>query len=302
MNILITGGTGFTGRFLSEYLLKKGHRVVALGRRPRHPLAQTTGFSYISADTTAGGAWQDAVQKVDAVINLAGKNIFHYWTDASKGQMRSSRIGTTRNLVAAMPANQAPILLSASAIGYYGDRGGERLTESASPGDDFLAGLSVDWESEARRAESKGARVALLRFSIILGRGGGALARMLPAFRFFAGGPLGTGRQWFSWVHIQDLAAAVEMVLQNPDVAGPLNICAPQPVRNRDYAAALGQALGRPSFLRAPAFAIKTLMGELGGVMLGSQRCLPERLEQFQFQFKFPDIETALADIVKGEG
>ena len=147
-------------------------------------------------------------------------------------------------------------------------------------------------------AEGKGARVALLRFSIVLGRQGGALAKMLPAFRFFAGGPLGSGRQWFSWIHINDLVSIVELILKNREMAGPFNICAPQPVRNRDYAAALGKALGRPSFLRVPSFAIKTLMGELGGVMLGSQRCFPEKLQAFNFKFQFPDIETALADLV----
>ncbi len=298
MKVLITGATGLVGGFLSKYLLHKGHQVIAMGRRPQHSLATDDFFTYISADPAFPGSWQDQVQAVDAIINLAGKNIFHYWTEASKQEMHASRIETTRNLVGAISDNQAPILMSASAIGYYGDRGEERLTERSDPGDDYLAGLSLDWEKEAQKAEDKGARVALLRFGIVLDQKGGALAKMLPAFRFFAGGPLGSGRQWFSWIHIQDLAAAVEMILENQDLVGAFNLCAPQPVRNQQYAQALGKALGRPALLRVPSFAIKALMGELGGVMLGSQRCFPEKLQQLQFKFQFPDIETALADLV----
>ncbi len=298
MKVLITGATGFVGSFLSKCLLDKGHQIIAIGRKPQHSLEQTDQFSYISADPTTPGSWQDQISTVDAIINLAGKNIFHYWTESSKQEMHTSRIATTRNLVASISENQAPILVSASAIGYYGDRGEERLPEASEPGDDYLANLSLDWEKEAQKAEEKGARVTLLRFSIVLGRQGGALAKMLPAFRFFAGGPLGSGHQWFSWIHIKDLAAAVELILKNQDMVGPFNLCAPQPVRNQEYAKALAKALGRPAFMRVPSFAIKTLMGELGGVMLGSQRCVPQRLERFQFKFKFPDIETALADLI----
>ena len=298
MKILITGATGFVGSFLSEYLLKKGYQVIAIGRRQQHSMAQRDHFEFISADPTVPGSWQDQIPAADAIINLAGKNIFHYWTDSSKQEMHASRIETTKNLVASISEKQAPVLVSASAIGYYGDRGEENLTEASEPGDDFLANLSLDWEAEAQKAENKGARVALLRFSIVLGRQGGALAKMLPAFRFFAGGPLGSGRQWFSWIHLEDLAAVVELILENQAMAGPFNLCAPQPVRNQQYAAALGKALGRPAFLRVPSFAIKSLMGELGAVMLGSQRCFPERLQQYQFKFRYPDIETALADLI----
>ena len=298
MKILITGATGFVGSFLSEHLLNKGHQVIAIGRSPRHTLALNELFTYISADPTEPGSWQEKIADVEAIINLAGKNIFHYWTESSKQEMHASRVETTRNLVAAISENQKPILISASAIGYYGDRADESLTEISDPGDDYLANLSLDWEKEAQNAQDKGARVALMRFSIVLGRQGGALAKMLPAFKFFAGGPLGSGQQWFSWIHIKDLAAAVDMILGNQDMAGPFNFSAPQPVRNQDYAAALGKALGRPSFLRVPSFAIKTVMGELGGVLLGSQRCYPEKLQAFNFKFQYPDIETALADLV----
>jgi len=299
MKILITGASGFVGSFLATHFIQKHHQIVGVGRRPVHPLSQTEGFEYISADTTVPGPWQAHVPQMDAIVNLAGKNIFHYWTDSSKQKMVDSRIQTTRNLVQAMESAPAPTLVSASAMGYYGDRGDAQLKEDAPAGSDFLAHLSVEWEQEALEARPKGARVALLRFSIVLGRSGGAFAKMLPAFRFFVGGPMGTGRQWLSWVHIQDLADAVEMILMDKNMNGPFNICAPHAVRNAQYAKALGSALGRPAFFRVPTVAVKTLMGELGGVMLASQRCLPDRLTQFGFKFKYADIESALAELVQ---
>jgi uncharacterized protein (TIGR01777 family) len=280
MKILITGGTGFVGNFLSRHLVQRGHHVIATGSRRRHDLESGDGFTYISADTSVPGSWQDRVSEVDAVINLAGQNIFRYWTDSAKRQIYDSRILTTRNLVMAMGEAQRPILLSTSAVGYYGDRGDELLQETSLAGDDFLAGVSVDWEREALQAQAKGARVALLRFSVILGKDGGALTRMLPAFKWFAGGPMGSGRQWFSWIHIQDLAAAVEMILVNEDMQGPFNFCSPHPQRNQAFAKSLGKALGRPAFLKIPAFVLKLIMGELGGVVLGSQRCVPQKLQQ----------------------
>lgn len=298
MRIFITGGTGFVGSFLSHYFVHRGHHVIATGTRPRHILDSGDAFTYVSADTTVPGSWQDRVGEVDAVINLAGQNIFRYWTESAKHRIYESRILTTRNLTMGMEKKQCPILLSASAVGYYGDRGEVRLNELSPAGDDFLAGVSVDWEKEALQAEALGTRVALLRFSVILGKDGGALPRMLPAFKYFAGGPMGSGRQWFSWMHIQDLAAAMEMILSNEDMQGPFNFCAPLPERNHTFAKSLGKALGRPAFLRAPAFAIKMVMGELGGVLLGSQRCVPQKLQQHGFEFQYPVLEKALENLL----
>ncbi len=298
MRILITGGTGFVGSFLSRYLLHRGHHVIATGTRPRHTIDSNDRFTYVSADTTVPGVWQDRVGEVDAVINLAGQNIFRYWTDSAKRRIYESRILTTRNVVMGMGKKQSPILLNASAIGYYGDRADVHLNESSPAGDDFLAALSVDWEKEALHAKALGARVALLRFSVILGKDGGALPKMLPAFKCFAGGPMGSGRQWFSWMHIQDLAAAMEMILENENMQGPFNFCAPLPERNHTFAKSLGKVLGRPAFLRAPAFAIKLVMGELGGVLLGSQRCVPQKLQQHGFAFKYPDLKNALENLL----
>jgi len=286
------------GSFLSRYLVQRGHHVIAAGTRPHFTFDSGDRFTYVSADTTVPGVWQDRVGEVDAVINLAGQNIFRYWTDSAKRRIYESRILTTRNVVMAMKKKQSPILLSASATGYYGDRADVHLNESSPAGDDFLADVSVNWEKEALRAKALGARVTLLRFSVILGKDGGALDRMLPAFKYFAGGPMGSGRQWCSWMHIQDLATAVEMILENESMHGPINFCAPHPERNHTFAKSLGKALGRPAFIKVPAFVLKSIMGELGGVMLCSQRCIPQKLQQHGFEFRYPSIKNALENLL----
>ncbi|RLC10425.1 MAG: TIGR01777 family protein, partial [Deltaproteobacteria bacterium] len=286
------------GSFLSRYLVDRDHHVIATGMRRRHNIENGDRFAYVSVDTTVPGAWQDRVSEADAVINLAGRNIFRYWTETAKRRIHESRILTTQNVVGAMGKKQGPILLSASAIGYYGDRGDELLEESSSAGDNFLANVSASWEKEALGAEAKGARVALLRFSVILGKDGGALAKMLPAFKCFAGGPMGSGMQWFSWMHIQDLAAAVEMILVNEDMKGTFNFCSPHPERHHHFAKTLGKALGRPAFLKMPAFVLKRIMGELGDVMLASQRCVPQKLQRHGFEFQYPVLKNALGNLL----
>jgi len=300
MKILIVGGSGFVGEYLSRFFIKKGYHVIATGMRPHHILESADRFAYVSTDTTLPGPWQDRVLDVDAVINLAGRNIFRYWTDKTKRQIHRSRILTTRNVVMALGPKQDTVLLNTSAIGYYGDQGDTILKESSPAGDDFLAHVSMDWEKEALQAEAKSARVALLRFSVILGKNGGALNKMLPAFKSFAGGPLGSGRQWFSWMHIQDLAAAVDMILVKKDLRGPFNFCAPHPERNHTFAKALGHALGRPAFMKMPSIVLRLAMGEMGSVMLASQRCLPDRLQRHGFEFRFPNLEMALEDLLNG--
>ena len=298
MKIYIVGGSGFVGDFLSRYLVERGHQVTATGRRSRHRFENSERFEYLSADTTVPGSWQDRIHEVDAIINLAGQNIFRYWTEATKQQILDSRVLTTRNIVDAMGAKQSQILLNTSAVGYYGDRGDELLEESSSPGKDFLSAVSVDWEKAAVQAQNKGARVALLRFSVILGNDGGALTKMLPAFKFFAGGPVGSGIQWFSWMHIQDLATAIEMILLNGDMQGPFNCCSPNPERNQTFAKVLGKVLGRPAFFKTPGFIIKLMMGEMGNVILGSQRCVPKKLQQHGFKFQYPVLNNALENLL----
>lgn len=299
MKIFITGGSGFVGTNLSFYLLEKGHSIIAVGTSLSHKVISHENFRYISADTTKKGAWQDALKDVDAVINLAGKNIFKLWSDNYKKQIYKSRILTTRNLVEAMPDKKDTILCSTSAAGYYGDRADEVLKEDSLPGYNFLAKVCIDWEKEAFQAQAKGIRVAAMRFGVVLGKNGGALAKMVPAFKFFAGGPLGSGLQWFPWIHMDDLIAAIIFILENPDVKGPLNFCSPNPVRNRDFAKTLGKVLSRPSFMRAPSFMIRLIMGEMGKSLMSSQRAIPDKLLKHGFTFQYPDINNTLYDLVR---
>ena len=298
MKIFITGGSGFIGTRLTLFLLDQGYRIIATGTSAAPRSISHHNYRYIPADTTKPGAWQDQLEDIDAAVNLAGRNIFKPWSESYKKQIYDSRILTTRNLVEALPDNREIILCTTSAAGYYGDRGDEVLLEDASPGDDFLAKVCQDWEKEAFEAGTKGIRVAAMRFSVVLGKNGGALAKMLPTFKFFVGGPLGSGLQWFPWIHLDDLMAAVVFILEDRNINGPLNFCAPGTVRHRDFAKALGSALNRPSFMKAPGFMIRLIMGELGAALLSSQRVLPDKLLKRGFEFQYPDIDHALRDLI----
>jgi uncharacterized protein len=299
MNYFITGGLGFVGRHLSNFLLKAGNRVTAVGLHRSPTLIDHEDFRYIPADTTIAGTWQDELRDKQVIINLAGKSIFKRWTAAYKKQIYDSRILTTRNLVEALPENPATVFCSTSAVGFYGSRGDDVLTEDSPPGEDFLAQVGQDWEREALQAANKGARVVLTRFGIVLDRNGGAMSKMMPAFRFFVGGPLGSGRQWFPWIHMHDLIYAYKFVIGKPQISGAVNFCAPEPVRQRELAANLGEALDRPALLPAPAFLIKLLLGEFGRSLLNSQRVVPEKLQNAGYRFTYPDIKSALDEIVK---
>jgi uncharacterized protein (TIGR01777 family) len=299
MKIFITGGSGFIGTHLSTFLLDRGYHVTALGTAADQKRIIHPNYRYISGDATLEGAWQQELKIVDAVINLAGKTIFKRWTKRYKKSLYDSRILTTRNLVAAMPADRKITLCSASAVGYYGDRGDDILTEADSGGKGFLAQIGHDWEKEALKAADKGIRVATMRFGIVLGRNGGAMAKMMPAFKSFVGGSLGNGKQWFSWIHLNDLVAAVLFIIDHPDMKGPLNFCAPGPVRNRELAKTMGKILKRPSSMPVPAFMIRLILGEVGSAVLESQRVIPDRLTKNGFRFRYPDLEGAIREIAE---
>jgi uncharacterized protein (TIGR01777 family) len=298
MKILVTGASGFIGTHLRRLFLDRSHEVIGLGRSAGKNRIAHDRYRFIEADPTRPGAWQQALSEVDAVINLAGKSIFGRWTDAIKSEIRESRILTTRHAVQGLAPGRKTIFISASGVGFYGSRGEDRLTEDEPAGEDFLARLAVDWEGEARVASKKGSRVVLMRLGVVLGEGGGAMAQMIPAFKRFVGGPIGNGRQWFPWIHLEDLASAVEFLLEQPGIQGPVNLCAPNPVRNSELAAALGRALNRPAFMPAPAFMIRMVLGEFSEVLLGSQRAVPHKLLQQHFSFRYPDIESAVQAVV----
>ena len=298
MRIMITGGSGFVGQHLARFFLEKGHRIVATGTSDAHPLIGQKNFEYIQADTTQAGAWQDEVGKAEAIVNLAGRSIFHRWTNAYKQEIMDSRILTTRNLVDALPSTKKVSLLSTSAVGYYGNRGDETLTEDATAGTDFLAEVGIQWENEAMRASAVNHRVVIMRFSVVLGPNGGALAQMVPAYKMYAGGALGSGRQWFPWIHLDDLMAAVDFCLERQDLSGPVNFCAPGSVTSKGFAKALGRALHRPAILKVPTFALRMAMGEMGSVLLNSQRAIPARLMQAGFEFQYPDVDDALQHLL----
>ena len=300
MKILITGGTGFVGRQLTSQLIAENHEVTILSRSARRPAEVPGGISYLQGDPTRKGSWQEAIKDHDAVINLAGASIFARWTPEYKKAIRESRVSTTRNIVEGIPSHpEKPFtLFNASAVGYYGFRKDEELTEESPNGDDFLARIASEWEEEAQKADEKGARVVITRFGIVMGEKGGALGQMIPLFKKFIGGPIGSGNQWFSWVHIKDLAQAFTFLIKHPEISGPVNFCSPNPVRNVDLAKALGRALHRPSFMPAPGFMIKLVLGEFGSVILEGQRVIPKRLLDSGFAFEFPDIDKALQEII----
>ncbi len=304
MRLIVAGGTGFLGRPLCERFVAAGHDVVILSRGASGGAVTPAGgpgrpglAAWPGTGDASSTGWGALVDGADVVINLAGESIAgRRWSDAQKARLERSRLDTTRALVAAMGAAARPprLLVNASAIGYYGSRGDEVLTEASAPGDDFLARLSVTWEGEALRAREHGVRVALLRTGLVLARDGGALAKMLTPFRLGVGGPLGSGDQFMSWIHRDDWLALGEWIVAG-EREGAFNLTAPRPERNASFARALGAALGRPAVLRAPAVALRLAMGEMAdALLLSSQRAIPERAMSGGFEFRHPELGAAL--------
>ena len=303
MNIFMTGGLGFVGRNLSIALLKENHQITAVGRSKKpSAMIKHPAFNYLAADTTKPGSWQKTVADHDIVINLAGKSIFTFWTQKVKKEIYDSRILTTRNVADSLAGARDVLFFNTSAIGYYGDRGEDVLTEEEPVGDDFLATVCRDWEREALKAQTENIRVVLTRFGIVLDHDGGAMASMIPLFKFLLGGRLGSGNQWFPWIYLPDLIAAYQFVISHPEVSGPVNWCAPNPVRNRELTKSLAQKLGRPALLPIPRVVIKTVLGEFGEALICSQRAQPAVLQKADFQFKHGEIGSALNEVVKNSG
>jgi len=300
MKIFITGGTGFVGRHLVSRFIGEGHTVTVLSRSEKGSGRLPGGTSIVLGDPTEAGAWQDSVKGQDCIINLAGTSLFSRWTPEAKKLIRESRISTTRNIVDAIEPSEGKdvALFSTSAVGYYGFHGDEELTEESPPGDDFLARVAVEWENEALRAEERGTRVVITRFGIVLGEKGGALGQMISIFRKYLGGPLGSGKQWFSWIHMGDLVGAFVFLMAHREISGPVNLTSPTPIRNEELAMALGKVMHRPSFLPAPGFMLKLLLGEFGSVLLEGQRVIPRKLLDSGYAFIYPEIEGALQSLI----
>jgi len=311
VKVVIPGGSGFLGQALSKALLQDGHEVVVLTRslqpgvvvyEPDTGLPGLTNAGWLPDGTDGTGYWARLLDGADAVVNLAGESIAaRRWSTAQKARIRDSRVLATRSVVSAIRAATAPpaTLVNASAIGYYGDRGDEELTEKSPPGDNFLAKSCLDWEAEAREGEAAVSRLVILRTGIALDRDGGPLQKILPPFKLFVGGPLGSGRQFMSWIHLADWVNLVRWTLLTEEATGVFNATAPAPVTNAEFSKALGRALGRPSLLPAPAFVLRFTLGELADeLLLEGQRVRPSRALALGFNFGFSTINQALTSIL----
>jgi len=296
MHILLTGGTGLIGRRLCRYWLTQGHSLTVLSRRPQH-VARLCGAS-VRGISDLQELGQD---KVEAVINLAGEPIADRpWTSKRRGSLWASRITLTERLVAWLESRELKprVLVSGSAVGWYGDGGERELNEQSQPvREDFASRLCVAWEETAQRAEACGVRVVLVRTGLVLASEGGFLQRLKLPFKLGLGGPIGDGRQWMPWIHIEDQIALIDFLLLRDDASGPYNACAPSPVRNHDFAKCFGKALHRPAFLPLPGLVLRIGLGEMAGLLLGGQRARPIRLQEAGFTFRFNDVQTALDDI-----
>jgi len=289
------------GRRLIHGLVGRGDAVVCVTRDPaRARDLVPPGVELVGAEPSLAGGWQDRLASCDAVVNLAGESVADgRWTAARKRRMRRSRLATTDNVAAAVAGAGHPVtLVSASAVGYYGDGGEHALGEDAQPGQDFLARLAVEWENTARKAEREEARVVLLRIGVVLAADGGALPVMLKPFRLGLGGPLGGGRQYLPWIHIEDVAGAILFALDTPALAGPVNATVPNPPTQAEFARVLGRAVGKPAALPAPAFALRLLLGEKADLVLKSQRAVPNALRANGYKFRYTELEKALADLL----
>jgi uncharacterized protein (TIGR01777 family) len=309
MKVAITGATGFVGKRLVEQLHKDGHRVLVLTRNTTSaqkifPSGTFSNVEIVAYTPTISGAWQDAIAGCDGVVNLAGEPIAEErWTPEQKQKILNSRqLGTQKIVEAIAKASPQPtVLVNASAIGYYGTSETATFDENSSSGNDFLAQVCQAWEAEAQKVKTAGVRLVVLRFGIILGKGG-ALGKMITPFQLFAGGPIGSGRQWFSWIHVDDVVNLILQSLTRPEISGVYNATAPHPVRMADFCHTLGQVMHRPSWLPVPGFALEALLGDGAMVVLEGQQVIPKRTLEAGFEYAYPQLPSALTQIISLQG
>lgn len=300
--VVITGGTGLIGRALATELADAGYEVVVLSRNPPTALPPASRIQVARWDGQTAQGWEHLADGAYAIVNLAGENIAGgRWTPARKRRIRESRLATGAAVVEAVAAahHKPHLVVQASGVGYYGPHGDEKVTEESPPGTDFLGRLATEWEGATAPVEEMGVRRVVVRTGVVLSAEGGALPRLMLPFRFFVGGPLGNGRQWVPWIHIADEVRAIRFLMENPDARGAYNLVAPNPVSNAQLARTLGRVLGRPAWLPVPAVALRLLLGEMSSVLLTGQRAVPRRLLEAGFGFHFPNLEDALADLLR---
>ncbi len=301
MNIIVTGGTGFIGKELVRHLLEANHSIVVLTRRIPERMNRINNLRYLHWDGKSDGVWTDEIEGADVIINLAGESIgTKRWSKKQKEKILSSRIDSTKAIVQAISrATRKPeVLINASAVGYYGNINEEvDVTESFPGGEGFLAMVVDSWEREALKVLEFGTRVVTLRTGVVLSETGGALKKMILPFKFFVGGPIGSGKQWFPWIHVDDLIGVILYTIKNFDVVGPLNVTAPQSITMKQFCSVLGEVMNRPSWIPVPAFVLKMLFGEMSEMILTGQRVVPSRLIENGFQFKYSNLDEALQSI-----
>lgn len=296
MKILLCGATGFIGKSLINELLKAGHDLILLTRNPSKIHARP-GLTLLPWDGKTTQLWAHSAEGVDAVINLAGEGIADKrWSTARKEALIQSRVQSTKAVVDFIrTAKKRPaVLINASAVGYYGNVPEGTVTEASAKGTGFLAETCDLWEKESRQAETLGVRTVMIRIGIVLEQGGGALSKMVFPFKIFAGGPLGSGKQWFPWIHRDDIIGAILFILKKPEISGPVNLVSPNPVTMNDFCKALGRVLKRPSWAPVPGFMLKIILGEMADMLLGGQRAVPNKLNAAGYSFKYNDAEGAL--------
>jgi uncharacterized protein (TIGR01777 family) len=306
MKIFVMGGTGLVGTALVTRLTSRGDEVMVLTRRPAHAKERWGNqCTIVEGDPMKTGPWMQAVKDCDAVINMVGESIFaRRWNEPFKALLRESRVNSTQNVVRALmqspktPAGKPKVLVNGSAIGIYGPCGDEELTEEALAGSDMLAQLALEWEQAASLAETAGLRVTRIRTGVVLDKDGGALPQMLTPFKFGVGGPIGFGKHWFSWIHIEDEVGIILLALDHPGAVGAINATAQHPVTNKEYSKALGSALHRPAILPVPPFMLRVILGQVAEILATGQRVIPAKALALGYQFKFPDIDPALSDLL----
>ncbi len=301
MRTIIAGGSGLIGRALSAELVAGGHEVIVLSRGPDRVSNLPTGVRVERWDGKTSAGWGPLASGASAIVNLAGENLSSgRWTPERRQEIRESRVLAGQAVVQAVrEADQKPgVLIQSSAVGFYGPRGNEEVTEQTPAGSDFLAQVCTAWEASTAPVESFGVRRTVIRTGIVLSHQGGALPRLLLPFRFFAGGPLGDGRQWYPWIHIADEVSAIRWLIETPGGRGVFNLSAPSPLTNADLARAIGRALGRPSLLPTPSFVLRLALGDMSTVVLDGQRAVPRRLSELGYAFRFPAADAALRDLL----